>query len=75
MAQRDMLPSVLFSVVIGVALVSIPGAQAKPLLELLGSIQAVCITVMRFAMLIAPLAVFELLAQLTIKTGMAALAG
>jgi len=75
MVQREMLQIVLFSVVVGVALVSIPAEQAKPLLELLGSVQAVCITVVRFAMLIAPLAVFGLLAQLTTRTGLAALAG
>ncbi len=75
MVQREMLQIVLFAVVIGAALVSIPAEQAKPLLELLGSVQAVCITVVRFAMLIAPVAVFGLLAQLTTKTGLAALAG
>jgi Na+/H+-dicarboxylate symporter len=75
MVQREMLQIVLFSVIVGVALVSIPAEQAKPLLELLGSVQAVCITVVRFAMLIAPLAVFGLLAQLTARTGLAALAG
>ncbi|HEY5701308.1 MAG TPA: dicarboxylate/amino acid:cation symporter, partial [Gammaproteobacteria bacterium] len=75
MVQREMLQIVLFSVIIGVALVSIPVQQAKPLLELLGSVQAVCITVVRFAMLIAPIAVFGLLAQLATKTGLTALAG
>ena len=75
MVQREMLQIVLFSVIVGVALVSIPAEQAKPLLELLGSVQAVCITIVRFAMIIAPLAVFGLLAQLTAKTGLAALAG
>lgn len=75
MVQREMLQIVLFSVIVGVALVSIPAEQAKPLLELLGSVQAVCITVVRFTMLIAPFAVFGLLAQLTAKTGLSALAG
>ncbi len=75
MVQREMLQIVLFAVVVGVALVSITAEQAKPLLELLGSVQAVCITVVRFAMLIAPIAVFGLLAQLTAKTGLAALVG
>jgi Na+/H+-dicarboxylate symporter len=75
MVQREMLQIVLFSVVVGVALVSIPAEQAKPLLDLLGSVQAVCITVVRFAMLMAPVAVFGLLAQLTTRTGLAALAG
>jgi Na+/H+-dicarboxylate symporter len=75
MVQREMLQIVLFSGVVGIALVSIPAEQAKPLLELLGSIQSVCITVVRFAMLLAPVAVFGLLAQLTMKTGLDALAG
>ncbi|MDX1514747.1 MAG: dicarboxylate/amino acid:cation symporter [Gammaproteobacteria bacterium] len=75
MVQREMLQIVIFSVIVGIALVSMPAQQAKPLLELLGSVQAVCITVVRFAMVIAPLAVFGLLAQLTTKTGLSALAG
>jgi len=45
------------------------------LLDLMDSVQEVCMIVVRWAMLIAPLAVFGLLAQITIKMGLEALLG
>lgn len=75
MVEREMLQVVLFSVIIGSALVTMAPHQAKPLLELLGSLQEVCMTVVRWAMYLAPLAVFGLLAQITIKVGFEALLG
>jgi len=75
MVESNMLQVVIFAMVFGVALVMIAPAQAKPMLELLGSLQEVCMTVVRWAMLLAPIAVFGLLAQLTAKLGMDALLG
>ncbi len=75
MVERQMLHVVLFAVFIGLALISMPPKQAKPLLELMGSLQEVAMTVVRWAMVIAPLAVFGLLAQITIKVGLDAMLG
>jgi Na+/H+-dicarboxylate symporter len=75
MVENDMLRVVIFAIVVGVALVMMPPRQSKPLLELLGSLQEVCMTVVRWAMLLAPVAVFGLLAQLTSKIGLGALLG
>ncbi len=75
MVERQMLQVVLFAVFIGLALVSLSPKQSKPLLEVLGSLQEVCMAVVRWAMIIAPLAVFGLLAQITIKVGLSALLG
>lgn len=75
MVQNNMLQVVLFALVVGVALVSMKPVQSKPMLELLGSLQEVCMTVVRFAMRLAPLAVFGLMAQLTSKIGLGALLG
>jgi len=75
MVEGQMLQVVLFAVIFGVALVMMAPAQARPLLDLLGSLQEVCMTVVRWAMLLAPLAVFGLLAQLTSKIGLDALLG
>ncbi len=75
MVEREMLQVVLFSVITGLALVTMAPHQAKPLLELLGSLQEVCMTVVRWAMYLAPVAVFGLLAQITIKVGLEALLG
>jgi len=75
MVESNMLQVVIFAMVIGVALVMMAPEQAKPLLDLMGSLQEVCMTVVRWAMLLAPIAVFGLLAQLTAKLGVDALLG
>ncbi|MFO8192087.1 MAG: dicarboxylate/amino acid:cation symporter [Bacillota bacterium] len=75
MVEHEMLQVVLFAVFIGLALVAMPPKQAQPILSLMGSLQEVCMTVVRWAMYIAPLAVFGLLAQITIKVGFDALLG
>lgn len=75
LATGQMLQVVIFSIIIGVALVSMQPPQAKPLLELLGSLQEVCMTVVRWSMLLAPLAVFGLISKFTINLGLDALLG
>lgn len=75
MVESNMLQVVIFAMVVGVALVMMAPVQAKPMLDLLGSLQEVCMTVVRWAMLLAPFAVFGLLAQLTTKLGLDALMG
>jgi Na+/H+-dicarboxylate symporter len=75
MVNSEMLGVVLFAAVIGVALVSLPPEQSSPLLSLLGSLQQVSLAIVRWAMRLAPLAVFGLMAQLTSKLGLSALAG
>lgn len=75
MVDSQMLQVVLFAFVLGVALVSLPLKDAKPLLALLESTQRVCMTVVGWAMRLAPLAVFGLMARLTSQTGLGALLG
>ena len=75
MVESNMLQVVIFAMVMGVALVMMTPAQSKPMLDILGSLQEVCMTIVRWAMLLAPIAVFGLLAQLTAKLGLAALLG
>jgi Na+/H+-dicarboxylate symporter len=71
--EAEMLQVVLFSMIVGVALVSMPPKQSKPLLDLLESLQEVCMTVVRWAMRLAPIAVFGLMARLTSQIGFDAL--
>lgn len=75
MVNSNMLQVVIFAMVVGVALVMMAPAQSKPMLDLMGSLQEVCMTVVRWAMVLAPIAVFGLLAQLTAKLGLDALLG
>ncbi len=75
MVEGQMLQVVIFAVMVGVALISMTQQQARPMLDLLGSLQQVCMTVVRWAMRLAPLAVFGLMARLTSQTGLDALIG
>lgn len=69
MVEGQMLQVILFAIIMGTALMMMAQSQAKPLLDLLSSLQEVCMTVVRVAMRIAPIAVFGLMAQLTTKIG------
>lgn len=74
-ANRAMLQWVIFSLVIAVAIVRMAPHIARPLIDLLGAIQEICMIVIKWAMFIAPAAVFGLLAQITIRIGLEALLG
>lgn len=75
MAEGQMVQIVLFAFIFGVAMLSLKSETAKPLVDLLRALQEVCMSVVRWAMLIAPFAVFGLMAQLTSRTGAATLIG
>ncbi len=75
MVRSEMLQVVVFAIMLGVALASMSAAQSGPLLSLLGSIQEVSMTVVRWSMALAPFAVFGLIAELTTKLGVEALTG
>ncbi|MFO8141271.1 MAG: dicarboxylate/amino acid:cation symporter [Marinobacter sp.] len=75
MVEGQMLQIVIFSIIIGVALVSMSQEKARPMLELLESLQQICMTVVRWAMRLAPYAVFGLMAQLTTTLGFKAMLG
>lgn len=73
--RGDMLQIVIFAIVLGVGLLSVPPESSKPLFELLGSVQQICMAIVATVMTFAPVAVFGLLAQVMIKTGPGILAG
>ena len=75
MVESQMLQIVIFAIVFGIALTAIAPKEAKPLLEVLGSLQEVCMSVVAAAMKLAPIAVFGLIAQITIRVGLEALLG
>jgi Na+/H+-dicarboxylate symporter len=75
MVEGEMLQVVIFAVIVGIALVSMAPSQSRPLLDLLSSVQQVCMTVVRWAMTLAPIAVFGLMARLTSQTGLESLLG
>ncbi len=75
MVQGEMLQVVLFAVVLGIALIALEPESSRPLLDLMGSLQKVCMVVVGFVMRLAPLAVFGLLAQALVRTGAGVLVG
>ena len=75
MVKGEMLQVVIFAVIVGIALISMAAEQSKRMLDLLGSLQQVCMTVVQWAMRLAPIAVFGLMARLTSQTGIEALLG
>jgi Na+/H+-dicarboxylate symporter len=75
MVQGQMLQVVIFSMIVGVALVSMAPEQSRPMLDLLRSLQQICMTIVHWAMRLAPYAVFGLMAQLSTSIGLSALLG
>jgi Na+/H+-dicarboxylate symporter len=73
MVEGEMLQVVIFAIIVGIALVAMAPKESKPLLELLMTVQQVCMTVVHWAMLLAPFAVFGLMARLTSQIGLEAL--
>jgi Na+/H+-dicarboxylate symporter len=73
--NESMLQLVVFAILIGISLVSISPKRAQPLLELSRSVQELSMKIVGWAMVIAPLAVLGLLAQITMQVGVNALLG
>lgn len=71
----EMLQVVVFAVILGVAMVAMTRSDAAPLLQLLSSLQQVCMTIVQGVMKLAPIAVFGLTAQLAAQVGLSTLAG
>ena len=73
--NRAMFQLAVLALLIAVALVSIPAERARPILDLCVSLQDVAMKVVSWAMVLAPAAVFGLLAQLSIDMGLDAIGG
>lgn len=67
--EGEMLQIVIVSLILGLGLLSLSTASARPLLEIFGGLQEVCMNIVGYVMKLAPFAVFGLLAQAMIKTG------
>jgi Na+/H+-dicarboxylate symporter len=67
--DRSMLQIVVFALLMAAALVSISAERSQLVTDLLVAIQELAMKVVSWAMMMAPYAVFGLLAQITIKIG------
>lgn len=73
--NRSMFQVVMLAIFLAVALTSISSARAKPVMELVASVQEISMKVVSWAMAIAPAAVFGLLAQVSVQVGFDAIVG
>jgi Na+/H+-dicarboxylate symporter len=69
----QMLDVVVLSIIGGIALISIEQKQSKSIMDLLEVVQEISMTIISWAMRLAPYAVFGMMAQVTASTGAKAL--
>ena len=69
----EMLSIIIFALIVGVSMISLPKQSSQPILDLLESIQKITMKVVSWAMRLAPLAAFGLIAGITSKIGLSAL--
>ncbi len=70
----EMLSIIIFALIVGVSLISLPKQSSQLILDLLESIQKLTLKVVSWAMRLAPFAAFGLIAGITSKIGLSALA-
>lgn len=75
LVSGDMLSIVIFAIIIGISLANIPSDTAVPLLKVLYSVQEITMAITRWAMKLAPIAVFGLMCQVTSKVGIDTIMG
>lgn len=71
----EMLSIIVFALIVGVSMITLPEKSSKPILDLLESIQKITLKVVSWAMRLAPFAAFGLMASITSKLGLTALSG
>ncbi len=75
MLHGEMLQIVILSIIFGIALVNMSPKRSRPIIELMGSLQEVCMTIVKWAMILAPIAVFGLMTKVVSQLGIEALIG
>ncbi len=71
----EMLSIIIFALIVGVAMITLPPKSSRPILDLLESIQGFTMKVVSWAMRLAPFAAFGLMAGIISKIGLSALTG
>lgn len=73
--ELDFLKIVIAAIFVGLVVLSLPRPGMKPFLDICESVQAISMKIIEWAMVIAPMAVFGLLANAMIKSGLSAFIG
>lgn len=74
-AQGDMLAVVVLALLVGVSVTQIDRSRAEPFLKLMEALLSISMNIVKWAMFLAPFAVFGLMAQLVIRVGPETLVG
>jgi Na+/H+-dicarboxylate symporter len=75
MVTGEMLSIVIFSIIIGIAITQLKREVVNPITSLLHAVQEICMTVVSWAMVLVPYAVFGLITQLISSIGIDSLTG
>jgi Na+/H+-dicarboxylate symporter len=75
LVQGEMLHIVIGAAILGIAMLALKTEQSRPILDLLGALQAVCMVIVKWVLRFAPLAVFGLMADISSRVGLKAIAG
>ncbi|MCF8060659.1 MAG: dicarboxylate/amino acid:cation symporter [Bacteriovoracaceae bacterium] len=73
LVEGQMIDVVILSIIAGVAFLSIEKEQASSVMDMLEIIQQICMKIISWAMVLAPIAVFGMMAQVTSSTGLKSL--
>ena len=73
--EKNMLQIVVFSILLGVIMLTLPKKTTKPFADLCEFAQAATMKVIEWAMILAPYAVFGLICNITIQIGLDTIAG
>jgi len=74
-AQGDMLAVVVLALLVGVSVTQVQDRRAEPFLLLMEALLSISMNIVKWAMFLAPLAVFGLMAQLVMRVGVETLFG
>jgi Na+/H+-dicarboxylate symporter len=75
MVTGEMLSIVIFTIIIGFAITALSEKMLRPVMTILSAIQEICMTIVKWAMRLVPLAVFGLMAQLSSSIGLNSVTG
>lgn len=73
--QGDMLAVVVLALLVGISVTQVQGSRAAPFLALMDALLSISMNIVKWAMFLAPLAVFGLMAQLVMRLGFETMVG
>jgi proton glutamate symport protein len=73
--DQDMLATVILALFLGMAIVALDSKRTQPFLQWIDVIQSIAMKIIEWAMKLAPIAVFGLICNITMRVGFGAIAG